>query len=482
MSIPVAVLGAGFGGLSSAIHLALHGFDVTVVEAQDRPGGKAGEIRDGAFRFDTGPSVVTLKDTIDSLFTNAGRPSPMRWRELDPVARYLFPSGRVIDTFRDAARTTAALDAREARAYLDLLDEARALYEAAAPIFVHGPPPTLPTLMRYGVRHGARARPFSTLPGLLARHGATGDVRDLFLRFATYFGADPFRAPAILHNIAWVELGLGVHAPEGGVAALVTELTHLASSLGVEIRYGCTVTSLTPRRAAAPLVTVRDRAGASEVIDARFVVSNLDRVRTASLAGRSVPERRAEPSLSGLVVLMAVDHVRPDVAHHTLLMPRRYEAEFEAMRAGRSPTEPTLYVAQSSVTWPGDAPSGAGNWFVMANAPALTAAGQGIDEASYARTVIDVLTRRVGPIDGRHVATLGPRHLAAFGERGAIYGRAPHGLLSTMRPPGTLPGVRDLVLAGGTVHPGGGIPLAIASGRHAASAVARKARRVVHRS
>ena len=232
-SVDALVLGAGFAGLAAAIELALHGAEVTVLERAADPGGKAGEVREDGYRFDTGPSVVTLPDVIAAPFHDAGRELPLELRPLDPPARYRFASGRVLDVRRDVDATTAQLSAAEAHAYRTLLDEARALYEAAAPTFVHGPPPGPARLLRYGLRHGLRARPWAKLPDLLARHGATGELRDLFLRFATYFGADPFQAPAVLHNIAWVELGLGVVAPQGGVAGLVRASAQLARELGV---------------------------------------------------------------------------------------------------------------------------------------------------------------------------------------------------------------------------------------------------------
>lgn len=467
------VLGAGFAGLSAAVHLALAGAEVTVIERGGDVGGKAGEIRQGGFRFDIGPSVVTLPDVLTAPFDAAGQPFPLELQPLDPLARYRFASGRVLDVYRDVDATTAQLSDREARAYRSLLDEARALYEAAAPVFVHGPPPGPARLLAYGLRHGMRARPWARLPDLVRSHGAEGELRDLFLRFATYFGADPFRAPAVLHNIAWVELGLGVVAPEGGVAALVRAYADLAESLGVEIRRGVTVERLRPRRGAAPEVVVRSSTEERRLQPERLV-STLDRDRTARLLGRREPGVRGEPSLSGLVVLLAVNGEHPDVAHHTLSMPADYRAEFDALRAGAAPDDPTLYLALGCRSNPDDAPPGYENWFVMANAPALDRDDRGIDETAYAERIERLLVDRglLEPDAFERVALRGPQHLAGLASRGAIYGAAPHSLLATLRPGQRLPGLHRTRLAGGTVHPGGGIPLAILSGRQAAEALA----------
>jgi phytoene desaturase len=477
--VDALVLGAGMAGLAAAIELARGGADVTVVEKASGPGGKAGELRRDGFRFDTGPTVVTLPDVLEAPFRDLGRPLPVALRPLEPLARYRFASGRVLDVRRDVEATCAQLAPEEARAYRSLLEEARVLYEAAAPVFVHGPPPGPLRLAAYGVRHGLRARPWARLPDLLARHGARGELRDLFLRFATYFGADPFRAPAVLHNIAWVELGLGVVAPVGGVAALVRAYARLARDLGVRLRYGEEVTAIVPRHAAAPEVRVA-RAGEAEARTLRpeRLVSTLDRDRTARLAGRPPPGARAEPSLSGLVLLLAVQGRHDEVRRHTLSMPSDYAAEFAALRAGRAPDDPTLYLSLSVRDTPEDAPSGTENWFVMANAPALRRDGGGVDEEAYARRIEAILVERgwLRPGSFQRLAALGPRHLAGLAERGAIYGAAPHSLGATLRPPQRLPGLERTALAGGSVHPGGGLPLAVISGRQAARSLTSRGR------
>ncbi len=472
----VVVLGAGFAGLTAAIRLAAAGRTVTLVEQRTQPGGKAGEVRAAGFRFDTGPSVVTLPDVLERPFAATSTPFPVAWHPLDPLARYRFASGRTWDVSRDVDATSAQLSAADARAYRSLLDEARVLYEAAAPVFVHGPPPSLPALVRYGLRHGLRAKPWMRLPDLLARHGAKGDVRDMFLRFATYFGADPFKAPAVLHNIAWVELGLGVVAPEGGIGALVRAYEGLARAQGVEVRLGHAVTRLVSRPGRAPEVHVEAQPTPgsdpeASVLDADLVVSTLDRDRTLRLLGRRVPGDHRAASLSGLVLLLAVDGTHDDVAHHTLSMPARYEAEFEAIGRGEAPDDPALYLSLTVRATPGDAPDGAENWFVMANAPATDVHGRGIDEEAYAARVLELLAQRcwLRAGEGRLIRTLGPTYLASLASRGAIYGGAPESLLATLRPPQRLAGERHLRLAGGTVHPGGGIPLAVLSGWQAAS-------------
>ncbi len=458
------VLGGGFAGLAAAIHLALAGCEVTLLEQAPGLGGKAGEVRENGYRFDTGPSVFTLPHVVADLFAAAGEDVPFELRPLEPLCRYLYPSGRVWDVYQDIEKTTAQLSRKEAETYRALLTAARGLFEASAPVFVYGESPSLLDMARYGLRHGLAARPFKTLEGLVDAYDAPPDLKQFFLRFATYFGADPYRAPAVLHNIAWVELGLGVSYPAGGIHAVVAGLGALATRLGVKVCTGVRVERLEARNNL--LDTVYTSAGAFQ---GDVVVSSLDIVRTHQLLGKTTRLGRLEPSLSGFVMLLGVTGATPGLAHHSVSFSGDYPAEFRALREGRFIDDPTLYLYVSSKLQSQDAPRGGENLFVMANAPALSP-GKTLDEDCYAEHLSEVLERRGFGVRDRLVVrhTLGPRHLAGLAHRGSIYGAATHSLLRALRPGPRVKGVNNLVLAGGSVHPGGGIPLALLSGKNAA--------------
>lgn len=479
----VAVVGAGFAGLAAAIDLARGGAQVTLLERADEVGGKAGEWSAGGFRFDVGPSVFTLPDVVEAIFRDAGRERPFALRPLTPLCRYVYPSGRVWDVHTELEPTLAGLDDGEGRAYVRALEAARRLYEGAAPTFVRGPAPGWWRLAAYGLRHGLHASPGRRLPDLLAALGVKGDLVPFFLRFATYFGGDPYRAPAVLHNIAWVELGLGVTWPVGGVHGVVRALRALAEDLGVEVVTGTEVRALQERGG-----RVREVVTDTSSLSVEGVVAAVDRRWALALLGRTAPARR-HPSLSGTVALLGVRGVTPHLAAHNVLFPKDYAAEFDDLRAGRHPTDPTLYLHASVKGDSADAPPGCENWFVMANAPALpvgdttgvpgterapvTSGDRLAADAAAARRLRATLAARgLDPTDRTLVERdLSPSDLARFGDRGAIYGAAPHGLTSTLRPGPRVRGVTNLHLAGGTVHPGGGIPLALLSGRNAAAAL-----------
>lgn len=458
------VLGGGFAGLSAAIHLALKDVAVTLLEQQLTLGGKAGRFEQSGFRFDTGPSVFTMRWVIEDLFNAAGRDVPFVLKPLEPLCRYLYPSGRVWDVYQDVDRTVSQLEPKEAKAYIALLAEAKRLYEAAAPTFIEGQAPTRLELMRYGLQHGLSAHPNLTLPQLLESYRASPDLTQFFLRFATYFGADPYRAPAVLHNIAWVELGLGVYYPTGGIATVVEALERLAKDLGVDVRTDVKVERLEGQD--SQISHVHTSKG---VFQGDVVVSSLDILRTHKLLGKTTSLERLEPSLSGFVLLLGVLGKTPTLSHHTISFSNDYTGEFKAIRSGQVADDPTLYFNVSSKSDPSDSPEGCENWFVMANAPALCH-GQTLDEKAYAKQLIEVMEARGLQVKGRvqMQQMFGPEHLATFAEHGSIYGTAPHSLLTTLRPKQTISGISNLVLAGGTVYPGGGIPLSLLSGKAAA--------------
>ncbi len=470
----VLVLGGGFAGLSAAIHVALQGHEVTLLEQLGHLGGKASEVREHGYRFDTGPSVFTLPEVFEDIFVQANQPCPLEYEAVDPLCRYFYPDGFVWDVSKDDEFTTSQLDAADAKAYVALKEEAKTLYEGAANTFLFQQAPSLMQLMRYGLTSGLSAHPTKSLIQLLKHFGASEKLQQFFLRFATYFGANPYKAPAVLHNIAWVELGLGVYYPKGGIYELVKALKGLAESLGVTIQTRCEVEKLV--HVNGVVKTVETTQGSYQ---ADFVVSTLDIVRTQQLLGREGWGRRLEPSLSGLVLLLGLKEPQQDLAHHNITFSKDYKAEFAAIEQGKLSHDPTVYLSSSSKANALDAPLGAENCFLMVNAPPVRISGQRFSREDYMRyseVVLSELKKRgfnlVDVIESKHFVP--PTHLELLASYGSIYGTAPHSLLSTIRPKQTLKGVSNLLLAGGSVHPGGGIPLSLLSGKHAANLLAQK--------
>ena len=470
----VVVVGAGVGGLAAAVRLAAAGHGVTVLEQGPTPGGKAGRLvldtPAGPYRFDTGPSLLTMPWVLRDLFAQTGAPAREAGVELvrvEPVTRYRFADGSSFAMSADLPAAGEALEAWSPGAGADwtrFLGVCAAMWRASQP-FLTGPapwPPDLrgrPSATPPDPRDLLRVRPWQTLRGL-----ARGCVRDPRLRmvverFATYAGADPRRAPAALALAGYVEHAFGAWHVRGGLYRIVEALADRLAALGGDLRLDSRAFAVERAggRATAVLTAAGSVAADAVVWDGDALA--LDRVlRRGRADGRRTP---AERSLSGLALMLALDDRTDDLVHHEIRFPANYDAEFDDVFAARRPVrDPTLYVSTSCATDPGEAPSAGENAFLLANAPAGVAADW---EAEADRVVARLgLTGRVLARAVRSPADL-ERETGAVD--GAIYGAAPHGRLGTLRRPGhRVRGVRNLLRTGGTAHPGGGLPLVMLGG------------------
>ncbi|MEN0063666.1 MAG: phytoene desaturase family protein [Myxococcota bacterium] len=486
----VIVVGAGFGGLAAAIDIAAAGHRVLVIEAADQPGGKAGTVEIDGVRFDTGPSVLTLPHIPRELLAKASAELADRFvlRRPTPAFRYAFDDGVVIDTFHEVEATLASVNGAlgsEARAELTrFLDYAKGVWDAAAPPFVFGSAPSVAKVLAMGPSTWwqlRRADPFRSMWAAIRQMVQSPHLRAIFARFATYNGSDPRRAPATLNCIAHVEMGLGGFGIEGGLGGLVALMVEACERLGVEIRTQSPVTRLILDRNRMMGVEI----GTGEVITASHVVANAD---AAHVFGELLPQQRRRrtaaaryPSTSGWcgVLKAQPSEVR---APHTVWMPTPYLNEFrDLFERDQPPERPAVYICDQMAChgrtgWP----DGRGPVFVMANAPAEPATGSR-PETTWAALETKVLetARRAGLLasDDTLVWSRSPSELAARfpGSRGSLYGAASNDWTSAFRRPANqVADVPGLYLASGSAHPGGGVPLAMQSGRAAAQDVLRR--------
>jgi phytoene desaturase len=492
----VVVVGAGLGGLAVAVRLAALGHAVSVLEQAETVGGKLGWFTRDGHAFDTGPSLVTLPDVHRDLFaaTGVALDDVVDLVRLDPASEIRFADGTCVPLPGRRADVPDALDAAlgagAGAQWAGLMARAAEMWRVTEGPFLRSPLRGAATLARLArsARDVATVAPWQTLRGLGAQYLQHPHLRTLLDRYATYSGSDPRRAPAVLATVPYVEQEFGSWYVRGGLHRLATALLERAVDRGAVVRTGCRV-----RR----VLVSGDRASGVELADgerlpADVVVSGADAAALyadllpPSSATRGVRRAlaRSTPSLSGFVLLLALRGRTPGQAHHTVLFPDDYDAEFDAVfgtgrfDAPRPVADPTVYVSapDDPALRPDD---GSDSWFVLVNAPRHGPSGvdwtaTGVAD-SYARTVLDTMARR--GLDVRDRLTWCEVRTPADLERdtgsvgGSIYGTSSNGTRAAFLRPGNVSPVPGLFLVGGSSHPGGGLPLVALSAQIVAGLV-----------
>jgi phytoene desaturase len=454
-----------------------------VLEKNDGVGGKMGRVQVDGFTWDTGPSVITMRHVFEDLFAAAGRSLDdyLELLPVDPLTRYFYPDGSVLDVSADADvmdRRIQELSPGDARGYRRFLRYASRLHRITGPAFIYGEPPSWKSLLRVPPWDALRIDPLRTMQRSIEGFVRAPQLRQLLGRFATYVGASPYLAPATLNVIADVELNGGVWYPRGGIYAIAEALGRLARELGVDVRTGTTVERIIVegRRASGVLLP------GGELLRASAVIANVDvaTVYRHLLHGQSVDSSRAhrletaETSCSGFILLLGVRGRTAALAHHNIFFSTDYQREFrEIFEDGVPPSEPTVYVAVTSKTDPWHAPEGHENLFVLVNAPPLGGFDWESGAPAYRDRVQATLAARGIEVRGRIVSermfTPADIERMTGAYRGALYGVSSNSRWTAFRRThnrsSDIPG---LYFAGGTTHPGGGVPMVMLSGALAA--------------
>ncbi|HJQ59349.1 MAG TPA: phytoene desaturase family protein [Vineibacter sp.] len=486
----VVVVGAGLGGLVAALLLGHHGLAVTVVERTSGPGGKLRQVGIGNARLDAGPTVFTLRGLFEDILAEAGvsLSDSIKLEPLTTLARHAWGRDQRLDLFADIDRTVEAVGTfaspREAERYRAFCARARRSFQALDRPFIRASRPSLPRLMRTVGLRGAtalwRAGPFSTLWKALGEHFHDERLRQLFGRYATYSGASPFLATATLMVIAHVEQE-GVWVVDGGMHRIAEMIERHAVAAGVLFRYAAHVEEVVVSGGRPSGV----RLASGEELPADAVVLNTDVAAVATgLLGKSiaaaVPSQPSSArSLSAVTWAMVAETSGFPLLHHCVFFSRNYQAEFDDIFGRRRlPAEPTVYVcAQDRTGLDGQAIAGPERLLCLVNAPPTG------DTHPLSPSEVDACEERTFQllrsyglrIQHRRELTVRttPAEFAQMfpATGGALYGQAQHGWMASFRRPGTRTRLPGLYLAGGSVHPGPGLPMVALSGRQAAAAL-----------
>ncbi len=488
---PTVVIGAGFGGLAAAVELARRGEQVVVVEREPVPGGKARTIDVGGRSLDVGPTVLTMRWVFDAMFSQAGRclDDEVSLTPAALLARHAFGDGSRLDLFPDVDRSAAAIEAfagaAEAAAYRRFAAHGEAISRAVRGPFLESERPSAAALIlasaRLGLRTFAKVDAHRTMWRALSSTFDDSRLLATFARYATYVGSSPFEAPATLNVIAHVERE-GVSIVEGGMAQLAKAVARLAEDLGVVFRYGTRVREILATGGRASGVVVEGPDGSRDVIAASAVIANVD---VATLASGALGETarqacrapdRARRSLSAITWAIVGRASGFPLAHHNVFFSDDYPAEHRTLfRERRLADDPTVYVcAQDRPAHEAAPPEGDERFFVIVNAPATGDAAPLTHEEveRCERSMLSRLSKAGLQITPHAMAVTTPSlfERLAPGTGGALYGEASHGPFSALARPSSQTKLAGLFLAGGSVHPGPGVPMAALSGRTAANA------------
>ncbi len=487
----IVVVGAGIGGLAAAVQLAAEGCGVTVVEKFDGPGGKMRQVHAGGALVDAGPTVLTMREVFEGIFEQAGASIEdyVTLKPAEVLARHAWEAGGELDLFADIAQTVDAIGAfagaDNARGYLSFCAEATNIYRILNPSFIRAQKPSLLLLMwRVGLLNFAdqwNINPYESFWNAVCRHMSDPRLRQLFGRYSTYCGASPFSTPATLMLVAHVEQS-GVWLVEGGMVRLAVALESLAQRLGVVFRYSSEAANVLAANGRASGIRLRS----GEELHADAVVINADPSAVSSgLLGfaaqssvRRIPSRRR--SLSALTWAFQAEASGFPLARHTVFFPNAsYASEFNTIfRRRKLPPSPAVYIcAQDRDDHGSKCAEGAERFLGIVNAPAMldgNALSQSEIEECETKTFRLMancgLTLR--PMDGAMVRRAPQDFEKLFpGTGGAIYGRVPHGWMASFQRQGTRTQLPGLYFAGGSVHPGPGIPMAAISGKLASEAL-----------
>lgn len=489
MSENVVVIGSGLGGLGAACTLAARGHKVTVVERNEWLGGKAAELQEQGFRFDMGPTILTLPSVLKRIFSEAGKDinDYLDLVRLDPQWRCFFSDQTQFDLVEDLGDMKNRLrdftgDDRSSKGFEKFMQVSERLHDVSDRFFfwksVGGIADTMNAKesMSLKVLSDVLSLRFGrTVAGLVRSHVPDERIAQMIDHFTQYVGSSPEASPAVLCGIAHMQTEEGIWYPMGGTRAVPEALVRLGRDLGIEYVTGQQVTEITTSAGQTTGVILEN----GDRIDCSVVVSNSDTVRThdellqTDVAAKFKKRRKYEPACSGVVLYLGLNKRYDHLLHHNFVFSKDPHEEFDFIyRKGEPAPDPTAYVCAPSLSEPAVAPEGGEALYILVHTPYLRP-HHNWDQMlpGYRQTILDKLKSTAGmeDIEDRIVFedTLTPADIDRRYHvlNGAIYGLASHGrFMGAFKPANRSPDIKGLYFAGGAAHPGPGMPMVMMSG------------------
>jgi len=485
----VSVIGSGIAGLAAAIRLAIRGYEVDVFERNEYPGGKLSLIEKDGYRFDAGPSLFTQPQYLEQLFHEAGESIEdfFEYQKVDLSCRYFFENGKIINAWTEASRYEEELVSilgEKPGTLKNYLQQSASLYESVGSIFLNQSLHRLNTWLQPKVFKAlGKVKPahlFDSLHSFNQSKFISAEAIQIFNRYATYNGSDPYQTPGMMSMIPHLELNEGTFYPKGGMISITNALYQLACKKGVRFHFSLSVQQIVKKNQDIKGVIVNDHFHQSDI-----VVSNADVYFTYGqlLNDDKKAERllKQERSCSGQIFYWGMNRSFPELHLHNIFFSSDYKKEFQFLfKEGRLYDDPTVYINITSKMEEGQAPVGKENWFLLINAPANAGANAESDRLKLRENVIQKLSRILQTDIASAIETedyLNPDRIEkrTGSYLGALYGTSSNSRSAAfLRHPNFHSSYKGLYFCGGSVHPGGGIPLCFKSAEIAVNEIEKQ--------
>ena len=473
------VVGSGIAGIASALRLRSKGYDVTVFEANPYPGGKLSLNQLGNYRFDAGPSLFTMPHYVDELFQlfDKNPEDYFQYVTNDIACHYFFPDGTFIPFFVDRNKTVNTVEKTlsiDGSPLLKQFKKSEYIYEKTHSIFLESSLHTLKNYTTKNIFSSIRALPFLDIFKTMHQSNVIGlnhpKLVQIFDRYATYNGSNPYQAPGILNIIPHLEHGIGSFFPTKGMHSITTSLVHFSKEMGINFILNSKVSEILVEGKKVKGVKVNEATYEADVV---FCNSDIKPAYSNLLKNLPKPKKtlNQEPSSSAMIFYWGINKSFPQLDLHNIFFSADYAAEFDAIfKQSTVCDDPTVYVHVSSKIVKGDAPEGCENWFVMVNVPY----NSGQDWERLRSMIRKNILKKLNSLLGEDLETLieeedylDPirieQRTSSFG--GALYGASSNDRMAAFFRHPNFSKITGLYFVGGSVHPGGGIPLCLLSAK-----------------
>ena len=476
------VIGSGVAGMATAVRLAVQGFEVSVFEKNDYPGGKLSAFKKDGYSFDAGPSLFTQPQNLEELFEFASENihEYISYKPLEISCKYFFDDGVIINAYCDINKFAKELETKTGEPANNIktyLTNAEKLYNTTGKIFLNYSLQKQNTLLKAPLAKALKTFNPKNIFSSLHQHNTKSFLKkhsvQIFNRYATYNGSNPYKAPAMLSVIPHAEHNEGVFYPSGGMISITNALHKLTLKKGVKFYFNSAVESIILKENTAKGIVVDGKNLMSDIVvsnaDAYFTYKNF--LHDDSKASQILKQER---SSSAIIFYWGIDRLFPELELHNIFFSNNYPEEFaHIFHHKKLYADPTVYINITSKCEPGlHAPAGKENWFVMVNAPAQSGAVNteemiAVCKANIINKLNSILKTDISKlIETEDVLHPNLIETKTASYMGSLYGTSSNSILAAfIRHPNFSKQIKRLYFAGGSVHPGGGIPLCLKSAK-----------------